>query len=46
MNQLKLKVLLENLINEIESNHNLSLEEIINKLSLEIETHMLVQELN
>lgn len=45
MNQTKLKTLLENLLHEIENNHNLSIEEIINKLSLDIQSDLLVQEM-
>lgn len=46
MDQIKLKTLLENLINEIEANHNLTLDEIISKLSLEIKSQRLINDLN
>lgn len=46
MDQLKLKSLLESLINEIEENNSLTLDEIITKLSLEMQSQLLVKELN
>lgn len=42
MSQTKLKLLLENLINEIEDNNSVTLDEIIYKLSLEMQSDILV----
>lgn len=46
MNEIKLKKILENLLFEIENNSHLSIEEIINQLSLDIETNLLLKEMN
>lgn len=46
MNEIKLKKILENLLFEIENNNHLSIEEIINQLSLDIETNLLLKEMN
>lgn len=46
MNQVKLKILLENLIYEIEANNYLTVNEIVNKLTTEIQSHQLINEVN
>ncbi|HLS23565.1 MAG TPA: hypothetical protein VK037_06565 [Pseudogracilibacillus sp.] len=45
MEQIKLKYLLENLIKEIENNDYVTIDGIVNKLSLEIKTNILYKDL-
>lgn len=46
MEQTKLKSLLENAIKEIEKNSDITIDEIIHKLSLEIQTNKLITDVN
>ncbi|HZW67927.1 MAG TPA: hypothetical protein VFF20_04910 [Pseudogracilibacillus sp.] len=46
MEQTKLKSLLENLIKEIEKNSDLTIDEIIQKLSLEMQMNKLITDVN
>jgi len=45
MDQIKLKILLENLIKEIESNSHITIDEIIVKLSLDIESYLFIEDI-
>lgn len=46
MEQTKLKAFLENLINEIEDDRNLTIKDIIEKLSIDLEIRTFIEELN
>lgn len=46
MSQRKLKMLLTNILNEIENNENITIDDIIHKMTLEMENYLFLKELN